>query len=663
MAEDTRNIRLGVPSQARNATMPGSPDNRYASTGQSDVSRFVPIGSEFNAETSNRAARNLTEGLSLIGKAKAEVETVNDSIMSRRMQAELTNASAKIISSLSTDPEYMNKPSMWTQVYQERMALAQEDINTRFDGAFLVGKNRLLTDEALNQIKAKEAVQVARTAALRVSQMAADETNAAIDIAIKSGQFDEASRITEETPYLSDAQKMKLNFTIDQARTTDEVQQMALTNPYGLLEEIQTKGSVRGRALSYEQQQYGINQARSFINEDQKKNYNSLVEQFMLAPEGFSIEQAKQSLEVNGINTQQFATLWRMYKQNTANIPPTSAEFARASKYAASMIPSYQNATPEQRANLENQLRTTLKQANFSSNDQTSLINLMKTHTPPSYLDDAKTWVERVWDTGKYPLYTGKDYVDKNGTPIYMTEAEFNNSFVGKNKQYYLDKTESRAYEDPETLAKRYVVREKIPNLQNDASFKNFIGQVRAQATQQVYDFMGQNGGKTPTEQERYKILADTISQVSKESGIPTRGFTSYFSAFQQEEDVVGPMQSATRVIALDQNFTLGDKTELPEMPNGGFVVTLGTPNSSIYEVSSSSGEPIKTPLLSKDMYKSSGGSRKLLEIGQFYLQKPSADAMDNEAERRARILRVNNGLSDEDEQAIYSALISYWNR
>lgn len=193
-----------------------------------------------------------------------------------------------------------------------------------------------------------------------------------------------------------------------------------------------------------------------------------------------------------------------------------------------------------------------------------------------------------------------EDYVDKSGAPIYMTEAEFNNSFVGKNKQYYLDKTESRAYEDPETLAKRYVVREKIPNLQNDASFKNFIGQVRAQATQQVYDFMGQNGGKTPTEQERYKILADTISQVSKGSGIPTRGVTSYFSAFQQEEDVVGPMQSATRVIALDQNFTLGDKTELPEMPNGGFVVTLGTPNSSIYEVSSSSGEPIKTPLLSR---------------------------------------------------------------
>lgn len=51
------------------------------------------------------------------------------------------------------------------------------------------------------------------------------------------------------------------------------------------------------------------------------------------------------------------------------------------------------------------------------------------------------------------------------------------------------------------------------------------------------------------------------------------------------------------------------------------------------------------------------------MEIDQFYLQKPSADAMDNEAERRARILRVNNGLSDEDEQAIYSALISYWNR
>lgn len=670
MAQDTRDIRLGVSSQSRRSAMLGTPENRYARDVTTNVAGYVPLGDEFDAASRQQALQGLSQGLQMWSKAQAEVETVNDSIMSRRMQAELMNESATIISRLSNDPSTMNKPGTWPETYQQEMALAQQNINLQFDGSFYLGKNRMLTEEAMKQIRAQEANKVARSAALRVSQMATEETNAAIDIAIKSGQFDEASRITEETPYLSDAQKMKANFAIDQAKTTSMVQQKALANPYGLLEEIQTKGSVDSRELSYEQQQYGINQARAFINEDQKKNYDFFVEKFMLDPQGFSIDQARESLNANAINTQQFATLWRMHNQKIANVPPTSAQFSQASKYAASMIPQYQSSTPEERANMVNTFRTYLSNSNFSAQDQSSLIKLMQTQTPPSYLSDAKTWVERIWDSGKYPLYTGRDVLDSNGSPISMTEAEFQNSFMSKDKQYYLDKTESRMYEDPETLAKRYIVREKIPNQANDSNFKNFLSQVRYEATQEIYNYMGSHGGKTPTESERYQILSNAITSVSESSGIKVRGFFSYKDVFQTDDSIINEQANASRLYVLGNSFELGDKTELPSMPNGGFVVTLGTPNSSIFEVSPISSSNVvtqgaykKTPVLSKQLYTSSGGSRRLLQIDPFYLQKPSDEAIEDVAERRARILRVNNGLNDEDEQGIYSALISYWNR
>ena len=669
MAEDSRNIRMGVTQQARTSSMLGTPENRYAGDGKSNVASYVPLGNEFDSASREQALRGLSQGLEMWGKAQAEVETVNDSIMSRRMQAEMMDASSRIISSLSNDHSTMNKPGTWASIYKQQMDLAQQSINLQYNDSFYVGKNRLITDAALKNLRSQESNKVALTAASRISKMAEDETNAAIDIAIRSNQFDEAQRIIDDTPYISDAQKMRASFAVDQARTTNLVQEKALSAPYGLLEEIETKGSVNDRELSYEQQQYGINQARSFINQAQKQNYDTLVEKFLLSPERFSIDDARKSLEAKALNTQQFATLWRMYHSKNANVPPTPAEFSRASKYAASMIPQYQAATPEEKANMINELRTSLSSANFSALDQTSLVNLMKTKTDPSYLDDVKTWVERVWDTGKYPLYTGRDVTDDNGTPISMTEAEFKNSFMSKDKQYYLDKTETRAYEDPETLAKRYIVREKIPNQSNDSSFKNFIGQVRYEATQQIYNYMGEHGGQTPSDSEKYQILSNAISSVAKSSDINIRGFFSYKDVFQSDESSIDGQANSSRLYILGNSFNLGEKTELPSMPNGGYVVTLGTPNSSVYEVSPVSSSNVvnvgankKTPVVSKELYTSSGGARKLLQIDPFYLQKPSDDSMEDTAERRARILRVNNGLSDEDEQGIYSALISYWN-
>lgn len=667
---DSRDIRIGTSAGARNSSMLPAPNDRYTGDAAANTAAYVPLGNEFDASSRQQALQGLSQGLNMWAKAQADVETVNDSIMARRMQADLMTASQKIITELSNSPDTMNKPGTWSNLYHERMGIAQEAINLKYDNAFYIGRNRLTTAASLRNLSSRETNKVALAAAERVSKMASDETNASIDIAIKSGLFDEAARINQDSPYLTDAQKMRNQFTIDQSFTTSKVQQKALSDPEGLLEEIQTKGSVDGRELSYELQQYGINQARSFINEAQKRNYDDYIQKFLLSPQKFNIDDAKKSLEVNSLNTSQFASLWRMWHQKTANVPPTPAEFSRASKYAASMIPQYQSSTPEQKANIINQFRSALAQSNFSALDQTSLINLMKTKTDPSYLDDAKTWVERVWDTGKYPLYVGKDVVDDNGTPISMTETEFRNSFMSKDKQYYLDKSETRAYDDPDTLTKRYIVREKVPNQANDSNFKNFLSQVRYEATQQIYNYMGEHGGQTPTETERYSILSNALSSVSKKSDIKLRGFFSYRDVFQFDESTINEQTNASRIIDLNRTFDLGDRTEIPSMPDGGYVITLGTPNSYIYEaspVSSKSnvvnvGANRASTIISKDLYKSSGGATRLMQIDPFYLQKPSEEAMEDAAERRARILKVNNGLSDEDEQSIYSALISYWN-
>lgn len=650
--------------------MLGAPEERYAEGSQSELASFIPIGQEFSSEERTKTLRGLSQGFELWGKAQAEVESVNDSIMSRRMQAEMMDASSRIISSLANDPATMNKPGTWASLYKQQMDLAQQSINLDFNDSFYVGKNRMMTDAALKNLRTQEANKVALTAASRISQMAADETNAAIDIAIKSNQFDEAQRIIDDTPYISDAQKMRASFSVDQARTTNMIQEKALSDPYGLIEEIETKGTVNDRELNYEQTQYGMNQARSFINQAQKQNYDALVEKFLLSPERFSIDNVRKSLEANALNTQQFATLWRMYHSKKANVPPTPAEFSMASKYAASMIPQYQAATPEEKANMINKFRTSLSAANFSSLDQTSLVNLMVTKTDPSYLDNIKTWAERVWDTGKYPLYIGRDVTDENGTPISMTEAEFNNNFMSKNGQYYLDKSETRAYEDPKTLAKRYIVREKVPSQLNYSSLKNFIAQCRYEATQQIYNFMGEHGGQTPSESEKYQILSNVISSVAKSSDINIRGFFSYKNVFQSDKSSIDGQANSSRLYILKNSFNIGKKTELPNMPNGGYVITLGTSNASVYEVSPLSSSNIvkagankKTPVVSKELYASSGGARKLLQIEPFYLQKPSDDSMEDAAEKRARILCVNNGLSDEEEQSIYSALIAYWNK
>ena len=125
---------------------------------------------------------------------------------------------------------------------------------------------------------------MALMAADRVSKMAADETNASLKVAIANRDFGLAKEINQ-SPYLTPAQKILNENEITGSQTQDIIQQSVLRDPWGVVEEVNRDGSVQRRELTYEQQQYAMNQAQGQISMIQKQSYDSLVQKFLFNPE------------------------------------------------------------------------------------------------------------------------------------------------------------------------------------------------------------------------------------------------------------------------------------------------------------------------------------------------------------------------------------------
>lgn len=309
---DTRDIRMGVTGSNKEGLLP-SPSNRYLRSTY-DTARYVPIGNEFDKESRERELGNLGEGLSLWAKAQAEVETTNDSIQSRRMAAEYMEASTQVFNQLQNDPSTMNNPAVWLDVYTEEMTSRIAEINNNYSKSFYVGRNQLMSNEQLNLLLKKEKNNVALMAADRVSKMAADETNASLKVAIANRDFGLAKEINQ-SPYLTPAQKILNENEITGAQTQDIIQQSVLRDPWGVVEEVNRDGSVQRRELTYEQQQYAMNQAQGQISTIQKQSYDSLVQKFLFNPEEFDLNVANKLLKNNHLTTQQYVNLLNMKKK------------------------------------------------------------------------------------------------------------------------------------------------------------------------------------------------------------------------------------------------------------------------------------------------------------------------------------------------------------
>lgn len=201
---DTRDIRLGVSSANKEGLLP-SPSNRYLRSTY-DAARYVPIGNEFDKESRVKELGDLGEGLTMWSKAQAEVETTNDSIQSRRMQAEYMEASTQVFNQLQKDPSTMNNPAVWLDVYTEEMTSRAAEINNKYAKSFYVGRNQMLSNERLNLLLKEEKNKVGLMAADRISKMAADETNAALKIAVANRDFGLAREINK-SPYLTPAER------------------------------------------------------------------------------------------------------------------------------------------------------------------------------------------------------------------------------------------------------------------------------------------------------------------------------------------------------------------------------------------------------------------------------------------------------------------------
>lgn len=646
---DTRDIRLGVSSANKEGLLP-SPSNRFLRSTY-DAARYVPIGNEFDKESRVKELGDLGEGLTMWSKAQAEVETTNDSIQSRRMQAEYMEASTQVFNQLQKDPSTMNNPAVWLDAYTEEMTSRAAEINNKYAKSFYVGRNQMLSNERLNLLLKEEKNKVGLMAADRISKMAADETNAAFKIAVANRDFGLAREINK-SPYLTPAEKMLNENGIVQAQTQDIIQQETLRNPWGVLEEVNRDGAVQRRELTYEQQQYALNQAQGRISMIQKQSYDSIVQKFLFNPEEFEMDVAKKLLDTNQLTTQQYVNLLNMKKTMSAKVEPTPMQFAAMSNWAVKLSEDYHKESPEGQANILSQAERLFEQMNFSTSDKNSLLKLVTQKISPETFNQADKLVEKFWDNGQLPLTKTADYTGTQGgtTPIYLTEGEFNTQFKERKNQFFLDK--SRTYLDPKTAEDRYAVMEYMPNEENILVQDRVKSEVRSALSDRIAEYRAQNGGRTPNTEELYTMIYNARAEVFGNQNIkalnPIMDNPVFPSGRQENTDE----RKATFVPRENKKFSFRTASPVVDIPEGDKYICLSPDNAFVTSE--------RNPLL---VLKQAGQyPLGYVTFDQSYLEKPSEDLQDVVARRNAKAIAKKAGLAAQSEQTVYCALIAYWN-
>lgn len=649
VTNDTRDIRMGVSSANKEGLLP-SPSNRYLRSTY-DAARYVPIGNEFDKESRVKELGDLGEGLTMWSKAQAEVETTNDSIQSRRMQAEYMEASTQVFNQLQKDPSTMNNPAVWLDAYTEEMTSRAAEINNKYAKSFYVGRNQMLSNERLNLLLKEEKNKVGLMAADRISKMAADETNAAFKIAVANRDFGLAREINK-SPYLTPAEKMLNENGIVQAQTQDIIQQETLRNPWGVLEEVNRDGAVQRRDLTYEQQQYALNQAQGRISMIQKQSYDSLVQKFLFNPEEFEMDVAKKLLDTNQLTTQQYVNLLNMKKTMSAKVEPTPMQFAAMSNWAVKLSEDYHKESPEGQANILSQAERLLERMNFSTSDKNSLLKLVTQKISPETFNQADKLVEKFWDNGQLPLTKTADYTGTQGgtAPIYLTEEEFNTQFKERKNQFFLDK--SRTYLDPKTAEDRYAVMEYVPNAENILVQDRVKSEVRSALSDRIAEYRAQNGGRTPNTEELYTMIYNARAEVFGNQNIkalnPIMDNPVFPSGRQENTDE----RKATFVPRENKKFSFRTASPVVDIPEGDKYICLSPDNAFVTSE--------RNPLL---VLKQAGQyPLGYVTFDQSYLEKPSEDLQDVVARRNAKAIAEKAGLAAQSEQTVYCALIAYWN-
>lgn len=646
---DTRDIRMGVTGSNKEGLLP-SPSNRYLRSTY-DTARYVPIGNEFDKESRERELGNLGEGLSLWAKAQAEVETTNDSIQSRRMAAEYMEASTQVFNQLQNDPSTMNNPAVWLDVYTEEMTSRIAEINNNYSKSFYVGRNQLMSNEQLNLLLKKEKNNVALMAADRVSKMAADETNASMKVAIANRDFGLAKEINQ-SPYLTPAQKILNENEITGAQTQDIIQQSVLRDPWGVVEEVNRDGSVQRRELTYEQQQYAMNQAQGQISTIQKQSYDSLVQKFLFNPEEFDLNVANKLLKNNHLTTQQYVNLLNMKKKMSAKVEPTPMQFKAMSEWATKLSEGYAKESPEGKANILSQAERLFDSMNFSTSDKNALVKLVTQKISPETFSQTDKLVEQFWNNGQLPLTTTADYTGTQGgkTPIYLTEAEFNTQFKERKNQFFLDK--SRTYLDPKTAKERFAVMEYVPNAQNILIQDRVKSEVRSALTDKIAEYRAENGGKSPNTEELYTMIYNARAEVFGNQNIRALNPIMDGPVFPTGQQSENDERKATFVPVKINGFYPNVGLPLVDVPENDKFVLLSSNNAFV----TSDKNPFS-------LLRQGGG----IPIGyvtfdQSYLEKPSEGLQEVVARKNAKAIAEKAGLAAQSEQAVYCALIAYWN-
>lgn len=591
--DDARRIRVGTNPQQRQGMLQ-SPDSMLAPASDYDVDKAVPMGNQFEEQKRSQELKDLSEGLAQWGKAMNEVEMTNDSIQTKRIEADVLASSASIISDLSNNPETRNNPALWNKLYAQRMQEAQDSINEKYSQSFYQNKNRMVAGERANLLVQNERNKVALASADRVSQMASAETAAAVEVAIKSGYYEQAQDIISNNPYLTPAQQTKLQHDLEQKQLVDRIQKKVAEDPFSALKDVNDRGVIDGVALSFEQQEYARNLAQQQINQTQKANYDNLMKHALETPYDLpSIARKAARLWGAGLLTNDmFSHIMRMKNEKTEKPIPTSLDFKADAARMAKASLDYHNASALERAKMEYEARVAYS-TKYPAGDVNRLISLMTTKGVSSNdLTRIVGAVKNNW-SNQFPLYEINPYLGddpKRKHPIRLTYDEFKAQLSGG--RFFLgDKNDPLAYIDTKTGDWRYPVYERIPNVRN-CELRDLIERTAIELyTIKYKTYTSEHEGKQPSAEESARMLHQAVSEAFQSNEITKGTIFTANTIFVEAQEAKEEEQAK----AVQPNVSSGGSSENKESQEKktqeGFYLSVNPSNNQITLLD---GEPKK---------------------------------------------------------------------
>ncbi len=341
----------------------------------------VPTGREaapqiYQNQPDQTAARLTAAALGETADMRQKIEATNDALQRAAMLADIQQKDRELRSYIVNNPDYMNNPAQWVDIYNELAPSAMEEIRDKYDQSFDTTAAKFTTYQEATLAQDEYIRSFALKSEDRVAQMAHEQALTNIDLAIQENQFDLA-REYAKSGYLSGSDRRRTNIAIDRKETQTFIQQAAHNNPTSVIDQLASDGlTLDGRTLSIGDKQYAMNQALGARHQRQTAYNQAITDQYALTGKTPDLNNLRGAVESGDMSAQDYLA----WAKQTSSIKPIMGgiEFANAYNALTAQMPRFKQMTPTDRAITASNTREAALKMGASTSQATYLENIVK---------------------------------------------------------------------------------------------------------------------------------------------------------------------------------------------------------------------------------------------------------------------------------------------